>query len=80
MYFNATAAARRLLEAWHRQCILHPAKWDQQNLQGVIERGVDRLRVTALPAAYTAIFDGNMSDDPVISHWQASRVLSRTGG
>jgi hypothetical protein len=80
LYFNATAAARRLLEAWHRQCALHPKQWDQVTLQGVIDRGVDRLRVERLPASYTCIFDGNMSDDPVISHWQASRVLSRTGG
>jgi hypothetical protein len=70
-----TAPARRLLEAWHRQCVSHPDTWDQVNLADVIERGVDGLRVARLPSTYTRVFDDPKMGEPVLEHLQASRQL-----
>jgi hypothetical protein len=77
MFWGPTAAARTLAERWAQEQQRLPGEWDQKVLQRVIEaRDIEGLRVHGLPAAYTAIFDARMCDEPVIEHMQASRRLA----
>ena len=80
LYFAPTTAARLLCEEWHRQCTLHPDRWDQITLDHVVTAGIEGLRVEKLPASYTCIFDDPKMGPPVVEHLQASRQLRKTAG
>ena len=69
-------SARPLLESWRDGCRANPGEWDQKVLQQIVE-GARSYRISTLPAEYTAIFDAEMCESPVIEHMQASRRLRR---
>ncbi len=73
LWIGDTSRSRQLMDQWKMACEHDPATWDQRHLQNTIEAGTYDVR--RLPAGYVSIFDANMSDDPVITHWQASRVM-----
>lgn len=76
--FNQTDAARAILDEWERENEAWPDRWDQKNLQAVLERVEHKC--LALPPEYAA-FDLVMQHHenlvPVIWHHQASRRLRR---
>jgi hypothetical protein len=77
LFFNDTDGAEKILKAWIAKNKERPNVWDQKNLQEVL-KGTD-VDITYLPPEYCCIFDltplhyGKI--DPVIEHFQASRVL-----
>lgn len=77
MFWGATDQAGELLELWMRDCGKSPTEWDQKVLQRIINSEPSRWTIERLPASYTAIFDAEMSANPVIEHRQASRRLKR---
>ena len=78
IWIGDTPGARDLLHRWSAACQRDPGVWDQRTLQKIVESGA--YRVAQLPAAYVAIYDAKMSDNPVITHWQASRQSRKVVG
>lgn len=78
VYFANNAAARAIVRAWIVENERNPAKWDQKNLQAVVDRTKGAFTMAELPPTYFKIFD-IMRDagPPVIEQYQKSRVLKR---
>jgi len=77
LFLRNKAAVRGLVLAWIVENKNNPAKWDQANLQKVIEDSGDddEVLVVGIPPEYTCIFDRLEMGEPVIEHLQASRQL-----
>lgn len=76
LFFGPTPASRRLCEAWQRECIRYPDKWDQVNLQVTLAiGGRDPLRIIRLGPGYTRVFDDPKMGEACVLHLQASRTL-----
>jgi hypothetical protein len=78
LFFNYTAPALNLLDAWIDKNRHNPKDRDQDNLQRVLEKPgwTNRIRIHYLPAEYCKICDLHPEvQDPVIEHFQASRKL-----
>lgn len=72
LYFNPTAAALSLVDAWIREQDRRRGEWDQRVLADVVA-GMTGLKTLDLPWGYCRIFDGKEQGEPVIEHMQASR-------
>jgi len=67
-----------VLDEWIAEVTKHPQRWDQKNLQDVIDRNVEKIRFVMLPAEYCLIDDKRLmttDKEPVILQHQASRRL-----
>lgn len=65
-----------MVEKWEQQCKRNPSVWDQKSLQKVLGGNFYRL-----PGEYCKIFGlQNEIKDPVIIHYQASRIVRRNKG
>ena len=76
IYLNNTRRSRELMDLWIKENAAAPGRWDQRNLQSVLER--EREPYLDLPPEYCCIFDlmaGDCASETVIRHWQASRRL-----
>jgi hypothetical protein len=74
IFMNNTPETHVIVDEWIKECHKDPKLWDQQALHTVLKHhGYDNL-----PEEYCQIFD-YMSDvkNPVITHYQASRVAKR---
>jgi len=67
---------KELVEQWILKCGEDPKLWDQRALQWVMEQKDNKQCFHNLPAEYCMIFDymSNRIKDPIIQHFQASRV------
>jgi SAM-dependent methyltransferase len=78
IYIAPTDEAQRLIAAWIEKNAQFPERWEQKNLQAVVEETHD-ARIAKLPAGYCYIFDLSKRayprEDVVIEHQQASRLL-----
>ena len=76
LYFGPTAAAARLVGAWHGRCVAEPGVWDQLHLERAVDAMRRQLVIAPLPIEYLAIFDAGVpTDGIVIEHLQASRTM-----
>lgn len=74
IYLANNEVVRQLVKDWIRQNAAAPGLWEQRNLQAVVERWGNALRVQRLPPTYCKIFDTMRTAGPgVIEHYQASR-------
>ena len=66
----------KIVEKWEKECQSNPRIWDQRSLEKVLEGNYHEL-----PGEYCKIFD-RMDEikDPVIVHYQASRIVRRNKG
>jgi len=82
IYLRNCRKVHELLKLWRSINDEHPNEWDQRNLERAIKCFGGALKVRELPAAYCCIFDGmpEAGDNPVITHWQASRRLKQKVG
>ena len=73
LFIKNNEKIKKLLEDW---VALNASnhEWDQRNLQASLEKN-PTLNCAILPAGYCKIFDSDeqLTDDPVIVHYQASR-------
>lgn len=78
LYFEPTAATKKLIDTWIFANETLPARWEQKNLEIALKK-VPEITFYELPAPYVLIFD-LMQDlgPPVIEHLQASRRLKKT--
>lgn len=81
LYFRNCRSSLQLLSYWKAQCQMNPKKWDQKNLQAVIESQMWKGSVGELSRDYCFIFDltDREKHKPVIEHFQASREFSHKG-
>ena len=78
LFWNNTPATMAVLDEWIAEVTKHPQRWDQKNLQDVIDRNVEKIRFVMLPAEYCLIDDKRLmttDKEPVILQHQASRRL-----
>lgn len=75
LFISPTKEAWETVKLWKQECDAHPATWDQRCLDAVVQSNPAMANFAPLPAEYCAIFDGDMCDNPVIEHMQASRRL-----
>jgi len=68
-------AILKLVRAWIAEQTRNPMRWDQKNLQTVIARS--DLKVVNLPAGYAKIFDMMPGVEPIVEHYQASRLKKK---
>lgn len=67
-----------ILDNWEKECSKNHMIWDQRCLEKVLRI---RGHVDTLPADYCKIFDRNQdAPDPVIVHYQASRIVRKNRG
>ena len=83
MYFAPTRSARELVDLWIMENNRAPATWEQKNLARAMELWDGRFE--ELPAEYCCVWDSMSGyvDNPVITHFQASREarrIERAGG
>jgi len=73
IFFGNTAKSHQIVEQWRMVCNMFPEMWDQSALHRVIQDDFYHL-----PPEYCKIFD-YMKDviDPIIVHYQASRIARR---
>lgn len=76
LYIQNTPAARQLLKQWDKEC-QKGGMWDQIALKNVLLRGNLELKTASLPESYCAIYDKPLKEEPVIIHYQASRLLKK---
>jgi hypothetical protein len=82
IYFGKSNTALELLERWALRCEADPNTWDQIHLESawcdIASRG--SLETQWLPRSYCQIFDGPIdTEEIVIKHWQASRIVKASG-
>lgn len=79
LWFPATVAGRRLVDAWIELQAQLPNKWDQVTLMMAVEKLNSRLAV--LPIEYCWIFDTHArlfpGRQPIIEHYQHSRTARK---
>jgi len=74
IYLRNTPTTEKILAEWIAVCATDPKLWDQRALAKVLAN----YPYDKLPAEYVCIFDYMASvKDPVIKHFQASRVARR---
>jgi len=65
-----------LVEKWEQECLKNPTVWDQKSLENILGDSFYNL-----PVEYCKIFDMNEKvKNPVIVHYQASRLVRRNRG
>ncbi|MEK0346452.1 MAG: putative nucleotide-diphospho-sugar transferase [Nitrosopumilus sp.] len=66
-----------VVEKWEAECKANPRRWDQKSLEIVVNNDYYRL-----PGEYCKIWDrwSDVITDPVIVHYQASRIVRKNGG
>ena len=75
IYLANTPGCRRVVAEWVEEQTQHPDVWDQRNLQAVIERLGDAVRLKLLPASYCYIIGRTRSGEPpVIAHRLSSKA------
>jgi hypothetical protein len=73
IFMNNTPETHTIVDEWIAECKTDPKLWDQHALHTVLKRhGYDNL-----PEEYTNIFDYMNVPNPVITHYQASRIAKR---
>jgi hypothetical protein len=78
LYIRPSERTFALMDAWiaRNNAEIDSGRWEQRNLQDVLEKWTRPLSVRYLPDAYCQIFDLMASNgDPVIELHQASRAL-----
>jgi hypothetical protein len=76
VFFKNTDTTKRLVKEWEERCQRQAGEWDQKSLEYVLKERFDPL-----PGEYCKIFDRqNEITDPVIVHYQASRIVRRNRG
>lgn len=83
VYLGNTNGSRAILDAWiaHNHAMRATGRWEQKNLQDVLERMAPDLNVAYLPDRYCQIFDlMAQAGNPVIELHQASRTLKAEVG
>lgn len=70
---------RRLVNDWIHINKKNPGNWDQRNLQRAVHRHRHNLDLLNLPMEYCCVFDDEKRKfcDPVIEHFQKSRIHKR---
>lgn len=80
LYLPAGPRRLEILGLWMARNRVHKGRWDQQNLQHILEHD-ETIRVSRLPAEYCCIFDLQRKRTPgiipVIEQFQASRRFRR---
>ncbi len=80
LYISPTSRAKKAMYKGIDMNETFTTEWDQSNLQRLLDE-FEGIRVERMPPEYCCIFDsmiGEISSDPVIEHYQASRKLKRT--
>ena len=76
IFFRNNETIKGLVENWERECQKNPKVWDQKSLEKVLDG-----KFTELPGEYCKIFDRmRWIKDPVIVHYQNSRIVRRMKG
>lgn len=76
VYIRNTRRVMAMLDEWiaMNDRLEHTGRWEQKNLQDVLEKWTKKLKVKLLPDAYCQIFDlMREAGEPVIELYQASR-------
>jgi len=82
MYFSNSIACKRLIEAWHKRCLVGDVKGSgQEKLRQLVEdyaiKETFGLKVGKLPGRYTYIFDKSMHVTPDEPNWIEHTIASR---
>ena len=73
IFFNNSDKSKQIVDAWIQVCQQFPEMWDQRALHRVLGSDFHQL-----PPGYCQIYDYMKSvADPVVRHYQASRVARR---
>ncbi len=81
LYLNYNAKVLEFLDTWI-DLNKRSTTWEQRNMQQILEKWGNKLKVYPLPIEYIAIVkrDGKVPSfikEPIIVHWQASRRLRK---
>lgn len=75
IFLRNNERVKEIVKRWEARCKRFPEVWDQKSLEVAL-----RGEFTNLPIEYCKIFDRmTWVTEPVIVHYQASRVLRRSG-
>jgi hypothetical protein len=76
LFFGVGPKVSRLINLWIKENEANPGKWDQKNLQKVVEENQAKVGWEKLPTPYCKIFDNRSQQgvEAVIEHWQHSRI------
>jgi hypothetical protein len=82
IYVNPKPRTIQLLSSWEDMTKINPGRWDQKNLNDVINADWT-YKVLRLPSEYAFIYDKSKQhyghiENPVIVHYQASRKYKKT--
>jgi len=77
LWFAPTVLARSLAATWASACEAAPRAYDQVTLYQVWKTIEDEITTRFLPETYCHIFDHRTHEEPVITHYQASRQHRR---